>query len=114
MVYLLNTEINDRKSIKIGLGSIFGVGEHRALKVCRSIGISGQTSMKSLSIELKNKIILYIENHFKIGDELRQRLSKIKEAQIRLKCYKGQRARHNLPRRGQRTHTNAKTVKKKA
>jgi ribosomal protein S13 len=47
-----------------------------------------------------------------INEELKQTLMQIKEQQQRLKTYKGQRSRFKLPRRGQRTHTNAKTVKK--
>jgi ribosomal protein S13 len=61
---------------------------------------------------MKNKIVLYIENNIIIGDDLKQGLIQTKENQIRIKSYKGIRTKFRLPRRGQRTHTNAKTVKR--
>jgi len=112
MIYILNTEISDKKIVKIALQKIFGIGKQQALKVCYFFGISEKTQIKELSTEIKNKIILYIENNIIIGDNLKQKLTQIKENQIRIKCYKGQRAKIKLPRRGQRTHTNSKTVKK--
>lgn len=112
MVYILNTEIQDKKVTKIALQNIFGIGKINSIKICISLGISEKTPIKFLTSEMKNKIIIYIENNLKIGDELKQKLTRIRENQIRLKCYKGQRAKFNLPRRGQRTHTNAKTSKK--
>ena len=112
MVYILNTEISEKKVVHIALQNIFGIGKQRANQICLFLGISQNTRIKNLSPEIKNKIILYIENNFKIGDDLKQISTQIKENQIRIKCYKGQRAKNKLPRRGQRTHTNSKTVKK--
>jgi small subunit ribosomal protein S13 len=112
MVYILNTEISEKKIVKIALENIFGIGRQKAIQICLFIGISKKTKIKELSAEIKNKIILYIENNIKIGDDLRQILTQIKENQIKIKCYRGQRAKHKLPRRGQRTHTNSQTVKK--
>ncbi len=112
MVYILNTEISEKKNVKIALQNIFGIGKQKANEICLFLGISQDTKIKELSPQIKNKIILYIEKSFKIGDDLKQVLTQIKENQIRIKCYKGQRAKYKLPRRGQRTHTNSKTVKK--
>ena len=41
-----------------------------------------------------------------------QKLTQNYEHKIKIKCYKGQRSKLKLPRRGQRTHTNSKTTKK--
>ncbi len=112
MVYLLNTEIPEKKIVKIALQKIFGIGKQKANIICLLFGISEKTKIKELSSELKTKIIYYIESNIKIGDDLKQNLTQIRENQIRIKCYKGQRAKYKLPRRGQRTHTNAQTVKK--
>ena len=112
MVYLLQTEIVEKKSIVIGLQKVFGIGEKKAIKICFFLGLAKKTSLKQLTQDLKHKIITYVEKNYKINDELKQVLVLIKEQQKRIKCYKGQRARFSLPCRGQRTHTNAKTVKK--
>jgi small subunit ribosomal protein S13 len=94
------------------LRKIFGIGTKKSTKICLTLGISKKTPVKFLTTELRNRIILYIENNEVIGDDLKQNLNQIKEKQIRLRTYKGQRAKFKLPRRGQRTRTNAKTAKK--
>ena len=112
MVYILNTEISDKKIVKIALRKIFGIGKQKAIEICLSLGISPKTQIKQLSAEIKNKIIIYIEKNIIIGNNLKHNLTQIKENQIRMKCYKVQRAKIKLQRRCQRTHTNSKTVKK--
>lgn len=112
MVYFLNTEIPEKKPVFIALRRIFGLGKHKAAKILFLFGISKTTPISVLTASLKNQIILYIEKNIEINEELKQLLAQIKEQQQRLKTYKGQRSRFKLPRRGQRTHTNAKTAKK--
>jgi len=112
MAYLLQTEILEKKSIAIGLQKIFGIGKKKAMKACLFLGLTNRTSLKQLTQDLKYKIVAFVEKNYKVNEELKQVLVLIKEQQKRIKCYKGQRARFSLPCRGQRTHTNAKTVKK--
>jgi small subunit ribosomal protein S13 len=112
MIYILNTEIPNKKATLIALQKIFGLGKKKCAHICLKLGISGKVPIKNLTPEIKNKIISYIEKNIIIGDDLKQTLFQIREEQIKLKCYKGQRAKFKLPRRGQRTRTNAKTVKK--
>jgi small subunit ribosomal protein S13 len=112
MIYLLNTNIEDNKRTFVSLRSIFGVGKHQSARITKYIGISLKTRVQYLTAEIKSQIISYIENNIQIGDNLKQVLTQIKERQILLKSYKGQRLTFKLPRRGQRTHTNGKTVKR--
>lgn len=111
MIYILNTDISEKKKVPKALENIFGVGKKNSITLCRFLGLSEKTPVKHLSQKMKNKVIIYIENHIVNGDELRQDLNKKKENQMKIKSYKGIRAKFKLPRRGQRTHTNAKTVK---
>jgi len=112
MAYILNTEISDKKIVQIGLQSIFGIGKFQADKTCNQFGISKKTKIQELSQDVKNKMVVFIEANFEIGDNLHQTIAEQKALQTRIRCYKGQRAKFKLPRRGQRTHTNSKTVKK--
>jgi|Transcript_7488 small subunit ribosomal protein S13 len=112
MIYILNTEISNKKTVSIALQNIFGLGHKRCIRICLKLGISERTPINYLTSEMKNKIIFFVEANLKIGDDLKQKLIQLKEEQIRLRCYKGQRAKLKLPRRGQRTKTNARTVKK--
>ena len=112
MIYILNTEISNKKTTPIALQNVFGLGKEICSYICYKLGISTKTPIKFLTPEIRNKIISFVEKKMIIGDDLKQTLFQLKEEQIRLKCYKGQRAKFKLPRRGQRTKTNAKTVKK--
>lgn len=112
MIYFLNTEIPDQKNVNISLSKIFGISTKKSSKICSYFGVSKKTKMKFLTLEIKNKILIYIENNFVVGDDLKQVLTQTKENQIRIKSYKGIRMKFKLPRRGQRTHTNAKTTKR--
>jgi len=112
MTYFLNTEIPDKKVVWVALRYVFGLGKNKSLKIINLFGISKITKINNLSSTLKNQIIVFIEKTITINEELKQTLMQIKDQQQRLKTYKGQRSRFKLPRRGQRTHTNAKTVKK--
>lgn len=112
MIFILNTEIPNKKKVYIALQHIFGVGKCKSKEICDYFGVSNKTSIQDLTILLKNQIIIFIEKKIIINEDLKQHLIKLKEQQQRLKTYKGQRAKFKLPRRGQRTHTNAKTAKK--
>lgn len=112
MIFILNTEIPNKKKVYIALQHIFGVGKCKSRELCNYFGISKKASILDLTVLLKNQIIIFIEKNIKINEDLKQHLMKLKEQQQRLKTYKGQRSRFKLPRRGQRTHTNAKTAKK--
>jgi small subunit ribosomal protein S13 len=112
MAYILSTEISEKKSIKVALSRIFGIGQKKNEKICSYIGISKKTKMRFLNSDVKNRIINYIEKNIKINEELATLISQSKEKEIKIKSYKGQRAKLKLPRRGQRTHTNAKTSQK--
>lgn len=112
MVYILNTEIPNKKSIYIALQFIFGIGKKKSINICDYFGISKKINITTLTLKKKDQVILFIENSLRINEDLKQNLTQIKEQSQRLKTYKGVRSRLKLPRRGQRTHTNSKTVKK--
>jgi small subunit ribosomal protein S13 len=113
MIYLLNTELKNKKIVSIGLEAIFGVGKKKANEICNYAGISKDARVGDLPNVKKNLIINYIEREMEINEDLRQTLKLSNEKQKRIKSYRGQRAKYKLPRRGQRTHTNARTAKKK-
>jgi small subunit ribosomal protein S13 len=112
MPYFLNTEIPEKKTIRVALSRIYGVGEKKTENVCFALGISKKARINCLNSNIRNKIINFVEKNIKINDELSRLLTQSKEKEIKIKSYKGQRVKLKLPRRGQRTHTNAKTVKK--
>ena len=104
---------SDNKTFKSGFVKVFGIGDSLHLKIRKKFGLSKNIRIKDLNNELKNKITNYVENNIAYGSDLRQNIIKNKENLIKKRCYRGIRLKHGLPCRGQRTHTNAKTAKRR-
>jgi small subunit ribosomal protein S13 len=111
MIYLLNTEISEKKPICSALQDIYGIGRKRTKFLCQKFGIKEETKLKDLPKETQFKIVNFIEKEYLIGNELKKFLIQVNEDYIKTKTYKGSRIKNKLPRRGQRTHTNSKTTK---
>jgi len=112
MVYILNTEIKEKKNVINSLKGVFGLGEKKSTSVCKEMGIKRSAKFNTLKKELISRVVNYVEMKHVTGNELRKRNLLEQEMLLQIKNYRGIRARCQLPRRGQRTHTNAKTVKR--
>lgn len=114
MVYLFESELPENKSVFLALIYIYGFGKTNSLSVCRKLGFSKSLKLKNLSKDQTNKLIKTIES---LNKELASDLKKSKKLALKklvsIKSYKGLRKIRGLPVRGQRTHTNAKTSKKR-
>lgn len=112
MVYFLQTELPNKKPLGVALQRVFGLGKANTTIVLKTFGLAGNTKFMQLTPALRTKISNFLEHQNIINEDLKQNLALNIENQERLKTYKGVRSRLKLARRGQRTHTNAKTVKK--
>ena len=110
MVYLLNTNVNENKTVIIALTEIYGIGKALALKICIIVGFSENVKFSRLDSNQIEKISKLINENFYFGNELKQVLQKQRKRLIKISSYRGLRFKQNLPARGQRTHTNAKTA----
>jgi len=114
MIYLFESNILENKPVFLGLTSIYGIGKSKSLFICKYLGFSSNLKIKYLSKDQYNKLVKTIEF---LNFELASNLKKIKllnnKKLINIKSYKGLRRYQGLPVRGQRTHTNAKTARKK-
>lgn len=114
MVRILGVNIKPEKVVFVALQQIRGIGKTLALRVLTALGIDPQTRVNALSDADLVRIAEYINTHHIVeGDLLREIHSHIKRL-TDIGCYRGQRHRRNLPVRGQRTHTNARTRKGRA
>jgi small subunit ribosomal protein S13 len=111
-MYLLRTEIPSKKLLFIGLQKIFGIGKKNSIRVLKYLGVSRSTFLNSLSNHKIKQLIKFIDKTFLIGKDLKDLKITYIENEFKIKSYLGQRIRFHLPRRGQRTHTNARTIKK--
>src|SRR5680860_1752013 len=95
----------------ISLTYIFGIGRSTAKKILDDLGIDGSRKAGDLTEEEIIKIREYIDTNLKIEGDLRREVSQSIKRLIEINSYRGIRHKKNLPVRGQRTHTNARTRK---
>lgn len=105
---ILGITIPEEKRLEIGLTTLFGVGRSRARTILKKAGVPLGTKSKEASIEQENKIRSIIETMTLEGDLKREIAGNIKRLKD-IKTYRGLRHLRNLPVRGQRTKTNART-----
>ncbi|MDX6451534.1 MAG: small subunit ribosomal protein [Gaiellaceae bacterium] len=111
MARIAGVNLPNQKRLEIGLTYIFGVGQPTAQKICAALGLSPDTKVRDLTEDEVAKLRDYIDaNHQVEGDLRRERTQAIKRLQ-EIGSYRGLRHRRNLPLRGQRTKTNARTRK---
>lgn len=113
-MYIFESEISENKSILFALLRIQGIGKSYSFFICKSLGLLPNLKVNNLNKEQINKLITMIESlNINLASDLRKfKILTIKKL-ISIKSYKGIRLNQGLPVRGQRTHTNAKTSRKK-
>ena len=111
MARIVGVDIPDNKRADISLTYIYGIGRSLSGKILKEAGIDPHVRVKDLSGEELSRIRKIIETKFKIEGELRKDVSMNVKRLIDIGSYRGYRHRHNLPVRGQRTHTNARSKK---
>lgn len=114
MVYLFEVELPKSKSLLFALTSVYGINKASSLSLCKKLGFSKNLTVKNLSKEQLSKLVKNIESSYGLiaGDLLKMRLLIAKKL-VSIKSYRGLRRYYGLPVRGQRTHTNAKTARKR-
>ena len=114
MIYLLDSKIPDNKSVFFALKYIYGIGNSHVLLICKKLGFSKNLKIKNLSEEQINKLTKTIELlNIKLVSNLKRLNLLNKKKLISIKSYRGLRRNQGLPVRGQRTHTNYKTARKR-
>lgn len=112
MSYILGTNLNPAKKVRVALTQIFGIGQKKSLQLCEKLGISNTFFVVQLTKNQIDQIIKIITQNYLIDSELRKIIQNDIKRLIHIGCYRGFRHTEGLPLRGQRTHTNAKTSRK--
>ena len=110
MARIAGINIPPHKHTEIGLTSIYGIGRTTAQKICTVSGIPYNKKIKDLTDGDLEKIRDEVAK-ITIEGDLRREISINIKRLMDLGCYRGFRHRRGLPRRGQRTRTNARTRK---
>ena len=110
MACISGVDLPRDKRIEISLTYIYGVGRPTSRKILAAVGISPDARTRELTEDDMQKLREEIGKLTTEGDLRRQILGNIKRLQD-IGCYRGMRHRRHLPAHGQRTRTNARTVK---
>ena len=111
MARIAGGDLPRTKRVEVGLTYIYGIGQKRSTDILASAGVSGDVRVKDLSEDDVRKISRVIEEEGRVEGDLRKEISMSIKRLMESGCYRGMRHRRNLPVRGQRTHTNARTRK---
>jgi small subunit ribosomal protein S13 len=111
MARIEGVDLPRNKRIEIGLTYLYGVGRPRANDILAETGVNPDTRVKDLTDAEVNQLRDYISQHYKVEGDLRREVQLNIKRLVEIGCYRGLRHRRNLPARGQRTRTNARTRK---
>ena len=111
MARIEGVDLPRNKRVEIGLTYIFGIGRTRSNEILAATGVNPDIRVKDLTDADASKLREYIGQHLKVEGDLRREVQMNIKRLIEIGCYRGLRHRRNLPVRGQRTRTNARTRK---
>jgi len=111
MARIAGVDLPKEKRVEIGLTYIYGIGRTKSNEILVKTGVSPDTRVRDLTDEEINKLRDMIDKEFKVEGDLRREIALNIKRLIEIGCYRGRRHRMNLPVRGQRTKTNARTRK---
>ena len=111
MARIAGVDLPRNKHVNIALTYIYGIGHPRAARILDEAKVDPMKKVQDLGEDEVNRIRQVIEAEANVEGDLRKDVSMNIKRLIEIGSYRGFRHRRNLPVRGQRTHTNARTRK---
>ena len=111
MARIEGVDLPRNKRVEVGLTYIYGIGLTRAHEVLKATGVNPDTRIKDLTDSEVSLLRDFIGQSYKVEGDLRREVQLNIKRLIEIGSYRGLRHRRNLPVRGQRTRTNARTRK---
>ena len=109
MARIAGVDIPKTKQVWVALQYIYGIGRTTSLKILDEVGIERTKEVSSLTEDEINRLREVIAKGMKVEGDLRKENTLSIKRLMDIGCYRGIRHRRNLPARGQRTRTNART-----
>lgn len=113
MPRIIGVDIPGNKRVEFSLRYLYGIGPAKAKEIIERTGIPADLKAKDLTPDQINQITKILQNDMLVEGDLRRQLAADLRRLQQINCYRGVRHRRNLPVRGQRTKTNARTRKGK-
>ena len=111
MARIAGVDLPNDKRVEIGLTYIFGIGLTTSKKILADLGINPDIRCKDLTEDDISKLREYIDHNLQVEGDRRRTIAFDIKRLIEIGSYRGLRHRKNLPVRGQRSKTNARTRK---
>jgi small subunit ribosomal protein S13 len=111
---IAGVNIPTNKRVEIALTYIYGIGRSKAKQICGVVGVPPERRVNQMTDDEVMRLREVIDQNFVVEGDLRRDIAMSIKRLRDLGCYRGLRHRRQLPVRGQRTHTNARTRKGKA
>ncbi|MEZ4650180.1 MAG: 30S ribosomal protein S13 [Candidatus Eisenbacteria bacterium] len=111
MARISGVDLPNEKRMFVALTYIFGIGPTTARKILTDTDVDPQKKAKDLTDDETAKLRAEIENNYRVEGTLHTEVGMAIKRLMDIGCYRGLRHRRNLPVRGQRTKTNARTRK---
>ena len=114
MARIAGVDLPRTKRIDIALTAIYGIGRYTASKIVDDLNIDPATKVDALAENEVSQLRDMINEDYKVEGDLRREVDQNIKRLMDINSYRGLRHRRQLPVRGQRTNTNARTRKGKA
>ena len=111
MARISGVDIPKDKRVEVSLTYIYGIGLSTSKRILKETDINPNIRVKDLTEEQVNLIRDFINKNLRVEGDLRRDILLNIKRLIEIGCYRGIRHRKRLPLRGQRTKTNARTIK---
>ena len=111
MARIAGVDLPRNKRVEIALTYIYGIGRTSSMRILEEAHVDPSRKSDSLTDDEIARIRTVIDQGYKVEGDLRRDVAQSIKRLMDLGCYRGLRHRRNLPVRGQRTHTNARTRK---
>lgn len=112
MLIIFGIKLIQNKKVIYALPQLYGIGITLATRICRELNFAPELTIEKLTAEQQFEIAKKIKEEFRVEENLKEAVKNNIQRYIENNSVRGYRHKNHLPVRGQRTHTNAKTVKK--
>jgi small subunit ribosomal protein S13 len=109
MARIAGVDLPRNKRVETGLTYIYGIGQATSSEILGKAGVNPDTRIKDLTEAEVAALREVIDREYRVEGDLRREVQQNIRRLVDIGCYRGLRHRRNLPSRGQRTRTNART-----
>ncbi|MGQ9585427.1 MAG: 30S ribosomal protein S13 [Anaerolineae bacterium] len=109
MARIAGRDLPRDKRVEVGLTYIYGIGPSLSREILAATGVNPDTRVRDLTEAEVSRLREIIDREYRVEGDLRREVTMNIKRLTEIGCYRGIRHRKNLPVRGQRTRTNART-----